>query len=384
MKILHQTGHNKKWNIDAYIQNGIGDGFIFEAFNFTDDQLTELDGKLKQISSIDLQFYGKKSSDGLGKFEAYSFHPANRNDDDITITDGVANIIEGIKYQEKLGFPTIIIPSYYEERDLKKFKVIITKVNEYLRSKKKSGFKYYMTLALSNNFIRTSDTVDEILNQITNMNICFDGYYVVCESSPGYKQKVSTDYDYLENLSKIFSILKKQKLSAIYGYANWDSIIFLTLNDIDSITIGSYENLRNFNYFRYTEKSSGGKSDGWYFSEKLLNFVKAKEITNIRRNNCLDLIKNENNIFSDVLLDPAFKWNTHKPEVHKNYMLAVSRLLTQLSKIQDPSKRIEFMLNKIEKAQEIYAELAKKKVFLPDESDDYFLGTWKSFLKTKQ
>lgn len=384
MKILHQLGHNKKWNIDAFFENGIGDGLIHGAFNTKLEKLQNLEKKLLDYSLIDLQYYGKKSSHDLGKFDTYPFHPASSHVEGRTTTDGMTNIYNGIQFQENIGINKIIIPNYYESRDIDKFVEIIKKANEFIGRNKKDGLLYYMTIPLSNSFIHNDDVINLLLTLLTDMNIYFNGYYIVCEASPGYKQKVSVDFDYLENVSRFFSVLKKQGFSIIYGYANWDAIIFISLVDLDYVTIGTYENLRNFNNIRYSQKGAGGPSDGWYFSEKLLNFIRAREITNLRRNGCLNLVSNAMNIFSDVILEPGFAWNTHKPDVHKNYLLSISRFLQEISSLSDKAVKIEFMLEKIEAARNTYRGLAERRVFLTDESADYHLGTWLSFLRSKK
>ncbi len=383
MKILHQLGHNKKWNIDALFENGIGDGLIYGAFNTELEKLQNFDKKLLDLSLVDLQYYGKHSSKDLGKFDTYQFHPASSHIEGKTTTDGMTNIYNGIKFQENIGVSKIIIPNYYEQRNADKFIEIIKKANEYIGKNKKDGLFYYMTIPLSNSFIHDDATINRLLTFLTDMHIHFDGYYIVCESSPGYKQKVSVDSNYLENVSKFFSVIKKQSFSVVFGYANWDAILFISLVDMDYVTIGTYENLRNFSPTRYSQEGTGGPSDGWYFSEKLLNFIRAREITNLRRKECLNLISNEMNIFSDVILEPGFAWNTHKPEVHKNYLLSISKLLQEISSLPNKIKKIEFMLKKIETARNTYMDLAGRKVFLTDESDDYHLGTWFSFLRSK-
>ncbi|MFC2138760.1 hypothetical protein ACFLTE_11345, partial [Bacteroidota bacterium] len=110
MKILHQVGHNKTWNIDSHFQNEIGDGFIFGAFNSTSNQIQNLKSKILDISSIDLQFYGKGPS-SIGKFNSFPFHPANRDIKDDTVTDGIQNIIGAIEYQQSLSLDRVIIPN---------------------------------------------------------------------------------------------------------------------------------------------------------------------------------------------------------------------------------------------------------------------------------
>ncbi len=150
--------------------------------------------------------------------------------------------------------------------------------------------------------------------------------------------------------------------------------------DIDYITIGTYENLRNFSIKRFTEDISGGASLGYYFSEQLLNMIRAKDLGVIRVNEMLHLIKNSRNIFSDTIIEENYNWNIHKPDVNKNYLLSVSRLLHKISDIATPQERIVETLFMIEGAIDKYRQLENSYVALQSESSNYHLEIWKMYL----
>jgi hypothetical protein len=389
MKILHQLGHNHKWPLDAYFQNSIGDGFIFSAYNFPFGKIgskisTYTADKYIDKSMIDLQFYGSKDTTG-GQLASYPFSPMNIPIEDDTATSGIELIEKSITYQENLNIKKIIVPVFYHElKDLEKFTTYIKKINKIISKRKDKGssFKYYMTIPFSNSSIKKDEFVEKLLQLTTDMSIVFDGFYIVCDASPEYKKKISTDFSYYENLVKVFRVYESQGLETIHGYANWDSLIFASLCNINYMTIGTYETLRNFNIQRFTEDASGGPSKGWYFSEVLLNFIRADDLTNLRRSGCLSLIENEKNIFSDIILKSDYVWNTHKPDIHKNYLLSISRLYKELCGIENIQKRAELLLEKIETARNTYEKLASEyKVYLTDESSNYHLGMWAALIK---
>lgn len=166
----------------------------------------------------------------------------------------------------------------------------------------------------------------------------------------------------------------------ICSYANWDAILYLAQTDIDYVTIGTYENLRNFDIKRFTEDVSGGGSKGYYFSEKLLNMVRADDITLIRDTDNLNIIKNEKNIFSDIILREGYPWNIHKPDVNKNYLFSISKLLYKISSIPDLGFRKEFVIGLIDTAISNYDNLESKHVYLSNESSNYHLNIWKTHL----
>lgn len=114
--------------------------------------------------------------------------------------------------------------------------------------------------------------------------------------------------------------------------------------------------------------------------------IRSQELIKLRSNNCINQIENEKNIFSDIILDPAYPWannGNNRPDVHKNYLLAISRELKEISIKKLGNERINYVLMKIAEAKKIYKDLYDKKVLLDEESSDYHLSTWENFLKSK-
>ncbi len=379
MKVTHILGHNANWNIESYLGQQIGDYFLITAFNHGFDYNLKKDfQKIQDISMIDLQFYGKKFK--TGKFEKFPFHPVNCDKDAMTSIYFQNCIKESIIFQKDRGYGNIIIPHFYENEEVRDIIGTIINCNQYVSKIKNNNEKYFMTLPFANHIIIDKDKVEEILFACTNMNIQFDGYFIVCENKPENKKKLTTDLKVLKNITKVLKTLKHQEFETIYAYANWDAILLLSQTDIDYVTIGTYENLRNFDIKRFTEIESGGSSKGYYFSEKLLNMIKADSVTLIRNTDNLDIIRNDKNIFSDIILKDGYPWNIHKPDVNKNYLLAISRLLKQVSNITDITERKKFVNSLIDKAINNYNTLESKGVYLDNESSNYHLNIWKTYL----
>jgi hypothetical protein len=392
MQILHMVGHRHNWNLDTYYKNGIGDGFIFCAYSFdvaTFNKPTLNKYPLKDIldrSFLDLQYYGKKESGNIakGNLASYDFHPAHdpNNDQHTDVYFEVA-IRRGIEFQISIGLKNVIIPMFYENDNIEKFLGALKSINRWLSKHKVDGVRYFMTIPITHHTIIDAEKIDKLLYCLTDMDIIFDGYYILCESKPDNMQKVSTDYKYLNNLGRVFQVLKKQKFTTIYAYANWDAIVFLSITDIDYISIASYENLRNFSIKRFLITEDGGPSKGWYYSEKLLNFVKAPLLDLVRMQGGIEIIRNERNIFSDDILRENYPWSNQKPEVHKNYMLSVERTLKQVASIEDINERRDFVLKLIDKAIQNYQALTSKRINFTNESKNYHLETWQNYLLTK-
>lgn len=379
MKITHVLGHNSNWNIDAYFDQNIGDNFLITAYSHGKGFLQKKSfQRILDNSLLDLQFYGNKNS--KGKLAEFDFHPSNQLESEVTNVYFDNCIKSAIEFQKNLGFNNIIIPHLYTNEDVQGIIKTIKNINSYILKKGRGTEKYFMTLPFANHIIIDNDKIEDILNECTSFNICFDGYFIVCENKPEFRKKITTDLKILKNITRILSTLKKNNFATIYAYANWDALLHLTKTNIDYITIGTYENLRNFDIKRFTEDESGGASKGYYFSEKLLNMVRADSITLLRETNTLNLIKNERNIFSDIILREGFNWNIHKPEVNKNYLLSITRLLKEISIIEDMKLRKEYVINIIDSALGKYDQLEQHGVFLDREGMNYHLNTWKTYL----
>ena len=245
MKIYHQLGHNHKWNLDSYFVNGIGDGFILNAYSFKYGKIGSIISGYKSkeylpLSMIDHQFFGNKASQG-GKLSSYPFHPINDSAKTGTCVSGIDCAVASIDYQKSLGLKRIIIPSFsYEKGEWGKTTDILNRVNSRFQ-KNKGDEKYYMTLSFSGDQIADSDYIEKVLRAATDMKIKFDGYYIASSANLEYKKKISVDVKYYTNLLNVLKTLKKQGFETILGYANWDALVFLSLTDIDGITVGTYE-----------------------------------------------------------------------------------------------------------------------------------------------
>jgi len=381
MKVTQVLGHNSNWNVESFIENEIGDCFLITAFTHgVKFESKKLFNKILDISMIDLQFYGKNAQITSGKLNQFPFHPINRDDKDVTSIYFDACAKQAIKYQIDRGFENIIIPLYYENEEVKDIIATVRNLNKYIAKQQNKNVKYFMTLPFANHIIINKEKVDELLFACTDMDICFDGFFITCENKPEFRRKLTTDIKVIRNLSKVFKTLKYQGFETIYAYANWDAILYLAQTDIDYITIGSYENLRNFDIKRFTEDISGGGSKGYYFSEKLLNMIRADDITVIQETNNLDYVKNTKNIFSDIILRQGYPWNIHKPDVNKNYLLAINRLLKKIAGIKDIDVRKKHVLGLIQTAIENYNILEGKHIYLDNESSNYHLNIWRTYL----
>ena len=211
MKILHQLGHNYIWSLDSHFKNNVGDGFILGAYSIEKDKISQgLSGYKPEeylpISFIDLQFYGSKASNGR-KLKTYDFHPINHPKSSSTEVSTVDAALAGIKFQEELGLKNVIVPNLYihtdkEEQNTTLLKALNAKVAAH-KKKIKGEATYFLTVPISGSLIREDEEEEKLLQELTEMEIEFDGYYIVCEPNLEARKKVSVDFKYYSNLNKV-------------------------------------------------------------------------------------------------------------------------------------------------------------------------------------
>ena len=390
MKQLHLLGHNHVWAIDAYDKHKIGHGFVISAFSTPRESVAPLITKIKELAGnpevlLDLEFFGSKQTIGKN-LKTYEFHPGNLDDETVTSVGVRDSVLKGEDLQIELGLKTIIVPSAagldteIVLKDVRSF----SKILQQRKETRWQGRKFLYSLVLDLSSLENEAKLESLLIGLTDQSSSFDGYYIVCDVPVPFRRKISTAYGYLSGLTRLLSTLNAQKMETVWSHANWDAALFCSITNISAVTLGTWENLRRFSIKRFTETVSGGPSDGWYFSETLLNFIRAGEISRLRAKGCLPLVANKNNVFSDAILKESFGWSNTKPEVHKNYLVAISTLLSEISSISDKGERLRYFESLVEKGRDVYLQLREEyRVFLLDENSDYHLADWLAFLKER-
>ena len=90
-------------------------------------------------------------------------------------------------------------------------------------------------------------------------------------------------------------------------------------------------------------------------------------------------VKDINKIFDDspyniTMFTPTYNWNFQKPELYKHYFLSFNNLVKQIP--DDYNERYNFILKKIDKAENIYEKLYSTIPF-DNKSDGSHLSFWK-------
>ena len=375
MKVYHQTGFRYKWNIESFL-NGVGNGLIYSPINIDADKLSALDVKLKHSGFLDPQLY--LLYEAKGTLDTYPYFPGNIKPDFATPDLDNSHIQLAqlcVDYQVQNNFEYLIIPSrYYTDNPTTFFSqstdYFVTPFCDYIRNKNIQK-KILLSVIVKTIMLSDEEKRNEVLNWITgHQNI--EGVYLILENN--FTSKQIKDFDYLLNALKFIKVLKDNQMEVHLGYSNTEALLY-SIAMPDSVTIGSYENLRSFGIKRFQdmEKSQMRAPNARLYSSYLLQWVDYEYIQAMKK-----LMPDYANYFDDseyrpLMFTPEFKWHFAKSEPYKHYFYVFDRQIKSLPSTQEG--RIEELKCKIKNALTLFKKI-ENEVLLDENSDGSHLPTW--------
>ena len=381
MRVLHQAGHNTVWNTDSFLKDGAGDGIIYSPVHIKSDKLSSADTALKSSSFFDPQFYIPDSQ--KTKLHSYEFFPER-------ITDGYSTEeFEGLayksaelclQYQLDNNFDSLIVPAkYFPEMSteyIERQKAFT--VDPFLSVIRDKGLKneIYLTLPITIPMIRDNTYRIELLNWITSYQE-IAGVYLLCQFNETSKQ--IQDFDKLWSYIEFTNSLCESGLKVILGYCNTEAILYTLLN-CEAVTLGAYENTRNFSIDKFLEEDGERRGPApRLYIPKLLNWLRFDTVTEIRQDHPeLWAEIYTSTTYSDSILDikPSF----NKPELYKHHFCTIGSQLNELLQ-KDLNSRKSLVTKWVSDASNLYQKIDDAKVMFFDRncSGDH-LPTWNRIL----
>lgn len=374
MKVYHQTGFRLNWNIDCFQQN-VGDGLIFSPINIDADKLIQLDNSLKETSFLDPQLY--LLNEAKGTLDTYPYFPGNIKPDYSTPDLDNSNQILAqlcIDYQLKNNFEYIVIPTrYYVDNPTTYFlqtgDYFVSPFIDYIRAQgiKK---KILQSVIVKTIMLTDEEKRNETLNWITGQQI--DGVYLIFEDNATGKQ--IKDFEFLLNALKFIHILKMNGMEVHLGYNNTEAILY-SIAMPDSVSIGSYENLRSFGIKRFQDLENGPMRAprARLYSSLLLQWIDYQYIDAMSK-----LIENYETYFDDseykpLMFKPDYNWQFMKPEPYKHYFYVFNNQIKSLPETQ--LERIETLKANIRQSVNLFRKI-EETVLLDDDSNGSHLPNW--------
>jgi hypothetical protein len=375
MKIYHQTGFRGNWNIESYL-NGVGNGLIFSPINIDADKLLALDIKLKQSAFLDPQLY--LLNEAKGTLDTYPYFPGNLKPDFITpdLDNSHLQLAQlCVDYQMKNDFQYLIIPTrYYTDNPTTYFSqstdYFVNPFCEYVKENKIQK-KIFLSVIVKSIMLSDEEKRNEVLNWITgHQNI--EGIYLIFENN--FSSKQIKDFDYLLNALRFINILKNNQMEVHLGYSNTEALLY-SIAMPDSVTMGSYENLRSFGIKRFKdlENSPMRSPNARLYSSSLLQWIDYEYIQAMK-----NLMPDYANFFDDsefkpLMFKPDFKWHFAKSEPYKHYFFVFDKQIKNLPISQ--SDRIDELKQTIKNAINLFKKI-ENEILLDDDSDGSHLPTW--------
>ncbi len=377
MKVYHQTGHNLKWNIDSY-KEGVGNGLIFSPINIDADKLlrdTEIE--IKKVSFLDPQLY--LLNQAKGSLETYPFFPENLRSDFSTPDLDNDNLILAelcINYQLQNDFKYLVIPTKYNVENPTNYLIqctdyFVLPFCEFAKQKQ-ANRKILLSVIIKGIMLTDDDKRNEVLNWITgHQNV--DGVYLIFENN--FASKQIKDFDYLLNALRLIKVLKDNLMEVHIGYCNTEALLY-SIAMPDSVTIGSYENLRSFGIRRFQETENGPmrSPNARLYSSKLLQWVDYGYIQPMKT-----LVENYSGYFDESAynpltnFEPDYNWQFKKTEPYKHYFYVFDKQIKELQENQ--TDRIVGLKSTIKNAISLFNKI-ENDVLLDENSDGSHLPTW--------
>jgi hypothetical protein len=375
MKVYHQTGFRHNWNIESFQQH-VGDGLIYSPINIDADKLLHLDNSIKETGFLDPQLY--LLNEEKGTLPTYPYFPGNLKPDFATPDLDTSHIQLAqlcVDYQLHNNFQYIVIPTrYYADNPTSYFAqskdYFVAPFCDYIKQK---GVKKKTLLSIIVKAIMLADEEkrNETLNWITgHLNI--DGVYLIFENN--FTGKQIKDFEFLFNALKFIKVLKDNAMEVHLGYCNTEAILY-SIAMPNSVTIGSYENLRSFGIKRFLDMENGPMRGprARLYSSQLFQWMDYQYIDAMSQ-----LIDHYEDYFDDsefkpLMFRPDYNWQFQKPEPYKHYFYVFDRQIKSLSALQN--NRIETLKELIKKAVSLFRTI-EESVLLDDDSNGSHLPTW--------
>jgi len=377
MEVYHQTGHNLKWNKESFICDGTGSGLIFSPVNIKSENLSEISEDIKKVSFFDPQLYLPKVS--KGNLVTYDYFPVNIvNDFQTSDFDKYKCDIAQrcIDFQVENNFRFIVIPMrYLKPIPSNYFEQIMNDIIE-------PFLKYYvsqnidkeilLTLIVNQSQIMNDEHRNDLLNWLTGIQE-ISGVYLIFKND--FQTKQIKDSEYLFKVLVFIDALKKNEFLVYLGYTNTEALLY-SVADPDSVSMGSYENLRRFGVKRFTqiEKNTPSQPNPRLYSRQLFQLIDYGYVGAIK-----NLFNDWKLIFEDSKYHPlmfksGYNWHFTKPEPYKHFFLIFSSQVSELP--ASKNDRVDYLKDEFKKSLQIFKELEEAGVPLDENSDGSHLYIW--------
>lgn len=377
MDVYHQAGHNSVWNIASLVEDIAGSGIIFSPVNDNAEKIAGIDESIRKRSFFDPQLYLPKML--KGKLASFDYFPANisQNFQTSDFDKEKQEIAKRcIDFQLTNQFKYVIIPArYYDVRPNSFYEEfedhLIEPFISYYQSRKQQS-ELLLTVIAKQEQLMNDDSRNELLNWLTGLT-GINGIYLIFENS--FLTKQIKDSAYLYNALTFIHTLKLNGLRVHVGYTNIEGLVY-SIAAADSISMGSYENLRQFGIKRFEDREKKRMQGP---NPRLYSRILFQMIDYGYKDGIMKLYADWQKIFEDsryrpLMFKPEYNWHFSKAEPYKHYFLLFSSQVASLP--SNVSERISYLKNLFLEAVTLFREVESSGIYLDDDSNGSHLPIW--------
>lgn len=363
IEVYHQLGHNGVWGLESFQNEGCGDGVILSPRNMKRIAVENLPVDVRSRSIFDPQFFNPHIINK--QMKTYGFYPDSITPGgyDTKQFPAVSSICaeKCINFQKENVFKFLTIPTQYVGNSVP-VDTLIEHQNEYFINPfldiiKKEDLKneIIVQIILTNEMIKNPESSSNLLDWITGIE-GITGVYLITESKANNKQ--INDPEYLYSLLKFVQSLSDNKLKTVLGYQNTEAML-LSLADPSIVTMGSYFNVRSFDYARDYENMGAERQiqqpKPRVYIPDLLDWIDIIFIQSMNRRipNFKKLLGD--NQYTDEMLKPTYQINKIVPP-YKHFFVEGSKQLKTIGSM-NPKDRYSYLQDTIESAIERFTSL---------------------------
>lgn len=379
---FHQCVHNTVWNMDSFINDGVGDFLVLSPRDLSYSKLIKQPVEILEQSIFDPQFY--KPECNKKNIMTYDFFPNSIIEDDtyetiIYIEKSYEAAERCIDFQIKHDFKYILIPclfpnigskEYYEKNNDLIYKPFLKTIKS-----KEHNKKILLSFIVSDKILQSSEDTAFFLNVLTSIPE-LDGIYLI-PSIPRTSKRIK-DIDILYSLMYFISSLSDSDLEVHLAYTDIEGFL-LSMAFPTSLSMGSYENSRNFSLSRFESADSiKMPPNARLYSSKLLQWIDSNYFDSMYQLYVQTDELFDSNKYKDLMIRTEFNWHFTKPEPYKHFFISYSR---QINSLPDKEElRYNYIMDVLINAQKLFAEIESSGIILDPNSNGDHIPAWQTAL----
>ena len=380
LRLLHQVGHNSKWNVESFETDGCGDGLILSPLHQVMGTVEKLPAETRAASIFDPQFYLPNSR--KTKLLSYPFFP-EQVDGGFQTSSFVAHVAEVAKscidFQVAQGFRKVVVPTRYINQMYPSY---FTQQNQFTVNafmEHAGGRQLCLSVALTAPMIQDQEWRERVLNWVTSFPDV-DEVYIMYEHERGTKQV--QDARFLMDCMTFCSDIMNTGLAVTLGYTNTEGLLYTVAGDL-SITMGAFENTRIFSVDKFLE--SEGERRGpkaRIYLPGLFNWVQFEDAKRIRDSapRVWEQVYQPTDWAEEALrreIEPTF----NQSPLYKHYFRNMQDQMDELRPLTAKERR-QLLLTKISAGMGAYRELHFRGIGLEKHGQGGHLLEWQNALNT--